>query len=52
VPLDVLAADLGRSEMTVRTHLRSARAKLEIRTTAELRDRLVAGEFDVSLAEE
>ena len=41
----------GRSLLTVRTHVRNARAKLEVRATEELRRRLVAGEFDGAVAE-
>ena len=41
-----IAESLGRSELTVRTHIRNARAKLEVRGTAELRLRLTAGEMD------
>jgi DNA-binding NarL/FixJ family response regulator len=46
-----IARDLGRSELTVRTHIRNARAKLEIRGTSELRRRLDAGELDAAIAE-
>ena len=42
----VIARALGRSEATVRTHIRNARAKLEIPSTAELRSRLLAGKLD------
>jgi DNA-binding CsgD family transcriptional regulator len=43
---------LGRSELTVRTHIRNARAKLGIRGTAELRRRLAAGELDAAIIAE
>jgi len=49
--LDAIAAKLGSSELTVRTHVRNARAKLEVPTTSELRRRLIAGELDDRIAE-
>jgi|HubBroStandDraft_1064217.scaffolds.fasta_scaffold03393_6 DNA-binding NarL/FixJ family response regulator len=49
--LDAIAAELGSSELTVRTHVRNARAKLEVPTTVELRRRLIAGELDERIAE-
>ena len=49
--LDTIAADLGSSELTVRTHVRNARAKLEVPTTSDLRRRLIAGELDDRIAE-
>jgi DNA-binding NarL/FixJ family response regulator len=45
--LEQIAEDLGRSLLTVRTHVRNARAKLDVRATEELRRRLSAGEFDL-----
>ena len=49
--LPQIAEILGRSLLTVRTHIRNARAKLDVRTTEDLRRRLVAGEFDAAIAE-
>jgi len=49
--LSAIAHLLGRSELTVRTHIRNARAKLDIRGTPELRRRLGAGELDAAIAE-
>jgi DNA-binding CsgD family transcriptional regulator len=49
--LTQIAEDLGRSLLTVRTHVRNARAKLDVRSTEELRRRLGAGEFDRVIAE-
>ena len=46
-----IADGLGRSLLTVRTHIRNARAKLDARTTEDLRRRLVAGELDAVIAE-
>lgn len=46
-----IADGLGRSLLTVRTHVRNARAKLDVRTTEDLRRRLVAGELDAAIAE-
>jgi len=46
-----IADGLGRSLLTVRTHVRNARAKLDVRTTEDLRRRLVAGELDAVIAE-
>lgn len=47
--LSQIASNLQRSELTVRTHIRNARAKLEIRGTAELRRLLAAGDLDEQL---
>ena len=49
--LSQIAADLKRSELTIRTHIRNARAKLEIRGTHELRRLLHAGDLDDAIAE-
>jgi len=49
--LGQVAGDLGRSLLTVRTHVRNARAKLDVRSTEELRRRLAAGEFEALIAE-
>lgn len=49
--LSRIARELERSELTVRTHIRNARAKLDIRGSAELRRRLAAGELDAIIAE-
>jgi DNA-binding CsgD family transcriptional regulator len=46
--LSEIAVQLQRSELTVRTHIRNARAKLEIRGTAELRRMLAAGDLTLS----
>jgi DNA-binding CsgD family transcriptional regulator len=48
--LRAIATALSRSEVTVRTHIRNARAKLEIGGTAELRRRLLAGRLDDDVA--
>ncbi|MDB5070261.1 MAG: Bacterial regulatory protein luxR family [Candidatus Eremiobacteraeota bacterium] len=49
--LTEIAAGLKRSELTVRTHIRNARAKLDIRETAELRRLLAAGNLDGQISE-
>jgi len=49
--LSQVADRLQRSELTVRTHIRNARAKLEIRGTEELRRKLAAGEVDLEIVE-
>lgn len=49
--LTQIAAGLKRSELTVRTHIRNARAKLNIRGTAELRRLLAAGQLDSQISE-
>ena len=49
--LSQIAAGLKRSELTVRTHIRNARAKLEIRGTGELRRLLQTGDLDEEIAE-
>lgn len=49
--LSQIAAGLERSELTVRTHIRNARAKLEIRGTGELRRMLGAGDLDAEIVE-
>lgn len=49
--LSEVARVLSRSELTVRTHIRNARAKLEVRGTAELRRLLSAGALDDEIAE-
>ena len=49
--LTQIAAMLKRSELTVRTHIRNARAKLDIRGTAELRRLLAAGDLDDQISE-
>ena len=49
--LSEIAVQLQRSELTVRTHIRNARAKLEIRGAAELRRMLAAGDLDAQIAE-
>ena len=49
--LSQIAAGLKRSELTVRTHIRNARAKLEIRGTGELRRALQTGALDDEIAE-
>jgi DNA-binding CsgD family transcriptional regulator len=49
--LTQIAMGLKRSELTVRTHIRNARAKLEIRGTGELRRLLAAGELDHEISE-
>ncbi|HEY0615081.1 MAG TPA: helix-turn-helix domain-containing protein [Candidatus Elarobacter sp.] len=50
--LSAIARSLGRSELTVRTHIRNARAKLNVRGTAELRRRLAAGDLDAVIADD
>lgn len=49
--LSQVATRLGRSDLTIKTHVRNARAKLEIRGTNELRRRLEARELDGEIAE-
>jgi DNA-binding CsgD family transcriptional regulator len=49
--LSQLAIQLERSELTIRTHIRNARAKMEIRGSAELRRLLEAGELNDEIAE-
>ncbi|HTD36298.1 MAG TPA: helix-turn-helix transcriptional regulator, partial [Candidatus Limnocylindrales bacterium] len=49
--LSQIAAGLKRSELTIRTHIRNARAKFEIRGSGELRRRLQAGELDHEIAD-
>lgn len=49
--LKQIAAALHRSELTVRTHMRNARAKLEVRGTEDLRRLLAAGELDEEISE-
>jgi DNA-binding CsgD family transcriptional regulator len=46
-----VAATLERSELTVRTHIRNARAKLDIRATGELLRLLANGELDEQISE-
>jgi DNA-binding NarL/FixJ family response regulator len=41
----------GRSEATIRAHIRNARAKLKIRGSEELRRMLNAGELNDEIAE-
>jgi DNA-binding NarL/FixJ family response regulator len=41
----------GRSEATIRAHIRNARAKLKIRGSQELRRMLKAGELNDEIAE-
>jgi DNA-binding NarL/FixJ family response regulator len=49
--LGQVAEDLGRSLLTVRTHVRNARAKLDVHSIEELRRRLAAGDFEASILE-
>lgn len=49
--LPQIATGLQRSELTIRTHIRNAAAKLQIAGSAELRRRLRAGELDVEISE-
>lgn len=49
--LSQIAVGLKRSETTVRTHIRNARAKLDVRGTEQLRRMLVAGELDAEISE-
>lgn len=49
--LSQIAAALKRSELTVRTHIRNARAKLDVRGTGELRRLLAAGDFEGEISE-
>jgi DNA-binding CsgD family transcriptional regulator len=49
--LSQIATALKRSELTVRTHIRNARAKLDVRGTGELRRLLAAGDLDWEISE-